>query len=373
MTCNLDIQNDLNTIQTWANKWQVTFNPIKSEALLVSLRPNRDNRHDFTFQNHHINNVNEHKHLGLIWNCDISWKSHLSSVIAKASKRIDMLRALKFKLDRSTLEKIYFAFIRPIFEYACVVWDSAPRHDYLFYNMEKLQISAARIVTGTNTYSSKQLLYHDTGWELLSSRREKQRLILFYKIINGLSPPHLSELYNTYLSNNTRYEFRYPNIQNALARTETYRCSFFPSAIPTWNSLDPYVKNASTLNEFKRKLNANMATKNIYYTLGSRCVNSILASMRMHSSQLNSHLYRNNITQNKFCTCGIEETIFHFFFECTHYVSSRDILLNETLSFLNLTMKKVLHGDESLNNYENIRPHAAVSKYIIATGRFNIF
>ena len=116
-----------------------------------------------------------------------------------------------------------------------------------------------------------------------------------------------------------------------------------------------------------------MATKNIYYTLGSRCVNSILASMRMHSSQLNNHLYRNNITQNKFCTCGIEETIFHFFFECTHYVSSRDILLNETLSFLNLTMKKVLHGDESLNNYENIRLHAAVSKYIVSTGRFNIF
>ena len=200
MTCNLDIQNDLNTIQTWANKWQVTFNPIKSEALLVSLQPNRDNRHDFTFQNHLINNVNEHKHLGLIWNCDISWKSHLSSVIAKASKRIDMLRALKFELDRSTLGKVCFAFIRPVFEYACVVWDSAPRHEYIFNNMEKLKISAARIVSVTNTYSSKQLLYHDTGWELLSSRRKKQRLILFYKIINGLSPPHLSELYTSYIS-----------------------------------------------------------------------------------------------------------------------------------------------------------------------------
>ena len=113
-----------------------------------------------------------------------------------------------------------------------------------------------------------------------------------------------------------------------------------------------------------------MATKIVYYILGSRCVNSILASMRMHSSQLNSHLYRNNITQNKFCTCGIEETIFHFFFECTNFVSSRDILQNETLLFLNLTMKKVLHG---LNNNENIRLHTAVSKYIIATGRFNIF
>ena len=121
------------------------------------------------------------------------------------------------------------------------VWCGTP-HLVMINNMEKLQISAARIVTGTNTYSSKQLLYHDTGCELLSSRREKQRLILFNKMINGLSPPHLSELYTTYLSNYTRYEFRYPYIQNVLARTETYRCSFFPSAICTWNSLDPSVK-----------------------------------------------------------------------------------------------------------------------------------
>ena len=114
------------------------------------MRLNMDNIFNFTFQNHSINIVNEHNHLGLTWNSDVSWKSHLSSIISKASKRIDMLRALKFKLDRSSLEKIYFTFIRPIFEYACVVWDSAPRHCYYFNKMEKLQISAARIITGTN-------------------------------------------------------------------------------------------------------------------------------------------------------------------------------------------------------------------------------
>ena len=48
------------------------------------------------------------------------------------------------------------------FAYASVVWDSAPRHDYDFTTIEKLQIAAARIVTGTNTYASKQLLYRDT-------------------------------------------------------------------------------------------------------------------------------------------------------------------------------------------------------------------
>ena len=83
-----------------------------------------------------------------------------------------MLHALKFKLDRTSLEKIYFAFIRPIFEYASVVWDSALRHQYIFTNMEKLQISAARVVTGINSYFSMHLLCHDTGWDLLSTRRE---------------------------------------------------------------------------------------------------------------------------------------------------------------------------------------------------------
>ena len=60
---NSEIQDDLNTIQAWATKWQVTFNPLKSEALLMALRPNRD-MHNFTFQNHSINNVDTHKHLG---------------------------------------------------------------------------------------------------------------------------------------------------------------------------------------------------------------------------------------------------------------------------------------------------------------------
>ena len=104
-TSNNEIQADLNTIQTWANKWQVIFNPLKSESMLVSLRSNNETGRYFTFQNHAINKVDTNKHLGLIWNNDASWKSRMSTVITKASKRIDMLISLKFKLDRSSLEK----------------------------------------------------------------------------------------------------------------------------------------------------------------------------------------------------------------------------------------------------------------------------
>ena len=119
------------TIENWADKWKIKFNPLKSEALLISRGFDRTDS-IFLFQNYTVQNVKEHNYLGLIWNDNGSRKNHLSNIINKAVKHVDMMRALKYKLGRSALEKIYFAFIGPLFEYGCVVWDNAPRHEYLF-------------------------------------------------------------------------------------------------------------------------------------------------------------------------------------------------------------------------------------------------
>ena len=65
---------------------------------------------------------------------------------------------------------------------------------------------------------------------------------------------------------------------------------------------------------------------NTYYSMGSRCINSILASMRMRCSQLKSDIYRNNIHFDKYCICGEEETVFDYFFECRNYINPRNTL-----------------------------------------------
>lgn len=73
-----------------------------------------------------INAVAVHKHLGLTINSELSWSEHIDSIVSKASKRLSILRKLKFTLDRSSLEKMYLSFIRPILEYADIVWDNLP-------------------------------------------------------------------------------------------------------------------------------------------------------------------------------------------------------------------------------------------------------
>ena len=76
-----------------------------------------------------------------------------------------MLRGLKTTLDRQTLNTMYLSFIRPLFEYASVVWHNAPRLGKYFEDLEQLQIESARVVTGTNRYASKELLYTETAWD----------------------------------------------------------------------------------------------------------------------------------------------------------------------------------------------------------------
>ena len=73
----IELQNDLNTIDKWSEQWAVTFNPSKSHALHISRKREHHNTHDYIFQNRTIENVNEHTHLGLIWNSECNWKNHL--------------------------------------------------------------------------------------------------------------------------------------------------------------------------------------------------------------------------------------------------------------------------------------------------------
>ena len=159
----------------------VKFNALQTESMYVT-RENINTYPDFTFEQQCITKTNQHKHLGLTLSKDLTWKSHLLSICQKATKRVDMLKALRYKLNRKTLETIYLSFVRPLLEYADVVWDNAPRHEKFYLDLEKLQIDAMRTICGCNNYSSKLLLYIDTNLQPLSIRRKFHRLVPFFKI-----------------------------------------------------------------------------------------------------------------------------------------------------------------------------------------------
>ena len=109
-------------------------------------------------------------------------------------------------LDRKSLETIYISFIRPILEYADVIWDNCSQQEK--HELEKIQTEAARIETGSTKLVSVQKLYEKVCWERLETRRWKHKLVLFHKMYYNVTPQYLSSLVPTLVQNDSHYNLR---------------------------------------------------------------------------------------------------------------------------------------------------------------------
>ena len=73
------------------------------------------------------------------------------------------------------------------------------------------------------------------GWMPLSHRRQEARLILFYKIINGLAQvPFEGVLVEAYKGTRRKHNMQFRQIGHT---TSQYGQSFFPKTISAWNGL----------------------------------------------------------------------------------------------------------------------------------------
>ena len=95
-----------------------------------------------------------------------------------------------------------------------------------------MQLEAGRIVSGTTKLVTLVSLYNELGWEELSSRRRKHKLVLFYKMINRLSPNYLTQLVPDQVGQVSSYSLRNAeNLLNILVGTQLYYKSFLPSVV----------------------------------------------------------------------------------------------------------------------------------------------
>ena len=173
--------------------------------------------------------------------------------------RINILRKLKFSLDRKSLETIYLTFIRPLIEYGDIIWDNCTQQEKT--EPDKIQNEAARIATGATKLVSVDALYKEISWETLEQRRHNHKLTLFYKMMNSFTPSYLTSLVPQPVINLSRYNLRNPNDRQSInARTKQYYHSFLPSAVRAWNNLPVETKQSASLHCFKNFLKKNTQT-----------------------------------------------------------------------------------------------------------------
>ncbi len=367
----VSLNHDLANVQTWADRWLVSFSPPKTESLIISTKTQLDRHPQLSFMGTPIKEVKEHKHLGITLTQSLRWNKHIDEISNKCTKKLDVMKSLKWKIDRKSLETIFNSFVLPCMDYGDVLY--AGTYDSDLCKLDKILVDAMRIVTGATARSNIKLLHEETGWPTLTERRTKHVLCSFFKILHDMSPSPILETYNTLVAREQHYALRNMNhIPAPFTRTESYRRSYFPDAIRRWNQLSPTLKENHSFEEFKQLLNMPTIPKQDILYYGDRWASIHHARIRLGCSKLNSHLCNNlHVIPSSTCNCGNEdETPIHFFFTCPLHNEHRAELHNTFIHLTTFTLHTVLYGDNTLSLNENKLLFDAVHTFIKNTNRF---
>ena len=366
------VNNDLVNLQLWAETWKLSLNPSKTKFITISFsrdtvipRP--------VFNGEYIEKVPSHKHLGVYLNENLNWQDHLDHVTAQVSKRIGILRSLKYRLSRSKLRAIYISHIRSKLEYCDVVWDGLCNAAQSMA-LEQLQRDAIRIFTGLTLYCKAEYLYLESGLDTLKERRKIHRLILLHKILNT---PVLSNLrlrlpllLNDQQARHGRHVMSFHFEGNP--RIETFKKSFIYLTCSEWNDLPMELRSIRCIHSFKYHIKGQSLNVPILCEY-PRMTSILYNRLKYKCSALKSDLHDAHIIDNNICDCRLSpETLFHFIYDCPFYDVPREILMFELdeLGLIDVSLNILFHCDNAIEADLVLPVQKCVFRYINASRRF---
>ena len=211
------------------------------------------------------------------------------------------MKRLSVNLPRSALLTIYKSFIRPHLEYGDILYDK-PDNESFQNKIEKVQYKACLAITGAIQGTSREKLYEELGLHSLVERRRRNKLIFFYKIVNGLPPDYLYSYLN--FASQQNYPLRSAKASKIMpisTRTKSFKKSFFSYCINVWNNLKADIRNAKSISIFK-KLIVSKKHRNYLFSMYDPLRKKFLTRLRLKFSHLKEHKFRHGFADS-FMSC----------------------------------------------------------------------
>ena len=301
------LNNDLQSISTWAYNWKMLFNPDPkkpAQEVLFSRKYQLQTHPTISLNNVQVERTTSQKHLGVILDEKLNFKQHVDSAISKVNKGISLIKKLRYTLPRKSLITIYKVFLRPLIDYGDIIYDQ-PNNNSFCEKLEAIQYKAALAITGAIQGTSRDRIYAELGLESLKDRRWYKRLTCMFKIMNEQAPHYLINLIPKC---NQSIRTRNSHIPTFYCRTDCFKYSFFPSTLRDWFNLDEFIRSAESISIFKNRLLSlirpvQSSVFNIFDPKGLK----LLTRLRLEFSHLNEHRFRHNFEScvNPLCSCSL--------------------------------------------------------------------
>ena len=245
------LQNAINAMVDWSEKWQLGFNGQKC-AMLHLGKNNPVYKYTIKHGNEHIDLkvTTCEKDLGVHVDPLLKFDDHMATQSKKARGIAAMIFKSMISRESEILIPLYTALVHPHLEYGNIIWCPYKKKDKDV--IEKVQQHFTKRVAGMNSLSYEERL-KCLKLPSLAYRRLRGDLIETYKIMHEIYDPLTTKsLFKIDKTNKLRshcYKLIKPRVNTTLFQ------NFFTNRIITaWNSLPEEVVTASSLNLFKNKL-----------------------------------------------------------------------------------------------------------------------
>ena len=239
------LQEDLNRIGEWSEKWQMPFNLEKCKVMHIG---QRNEKTKYELLGKELDICNEEKDLGVIITNDLKPSKQCIEVEKKAQKILGYIKRQFNTRKEETILTLYNALVRPHLEYAVQFWSPSHRKD--IDRLERVQARATKLIPSIRHMSYERRLAKLNLYSL-EKRRIRGQLIETFKILKGIENVDHRKFFT--LSNN---QTRSNGLKLELRRFNTSQCgSFFTYKIASyWNALPANVVNSANVNQFKTRL-----------------------------------------------------------------------------------------------------------------------
>ena len=252
----LVIQDSLDKLCQWSDLWQLTISHKKCSVMSIGCHVNDD---CFKLEGQTVQSVNTVRDLGVHFCSNLTFTSHINAIVAKAHARASLIHKCFLSRDVSTLTKAFVTYVRPILEYATVIW--SPYHIGEIAKLESVQRRFTKRLVGLRymTYSDRiNFLELDS----LEERRLRFDLMFAYKILFGLVNVNWCNMFSFNVRTATRgHSYK---LYAETSRVNVRHNFFCNRVVNVWNRLPASDCHFKTFKTFKSFLTTQTLTALLY-------------------------------------------------------------------------------------------------------------
>ena len=189
------MQDSLDQVSNWCDNNHMVINPIKTKSMTIATRQKHQLSPlplDLVLNGVKIDQVSEHRLLGITIDNKLRWDSHTNNVCKTVSRRVFLLSKLRYIVDIDTRKLFFNARIKPHIDYASVVWGGCS--DVFDKRLNSLHRRAVKLIFPDTTLTTDQKL-KDMRIMSLQKQLEYNKGLLMYRVLSNEAPEYISNLY----------------------------------------------------------------------------------------------------------------------------------------------------------------------------------